>query len=701
MATKKKSAKKPSIRMEAFDFQKIVLEAVTRLINVLLIAPMGAGKTRAAHDAMEFRGGGCIVVQGRSLSWQHYLSLIARFGKDLCVIGTGINFLRHKQFIQAKYRVITMFRLIIYAMTIKNFAKVCPLLVLDEIDEMNPFFQLGISLIRYLHPEVQILAMTGTIHEADIEDVCKWLGAEVVESNIRPIDVVHYGVFFKRVGGDTKVYINGQLMKTIKSEVIGPGPRAMEVIYDILRKQGNKDTQVFFQSPRRRTTRSMCDWLIEKVMSKGEEIEDLAKKAKRMRGAKNHDFFLLKKGLPFGVGLHHGGLDHLLCRMVERLSAAGLLKTVFSCLSLIRGTDHPFTDVVLYGLWDPDTEKPLKTSTYWQIACRCGRSSSMETHEAHQGTVWVPVFSESELELFNSVYMKYKAPRMNRSMGRAFNFGTTIIGLAYFGKQLRMNFQNFLKDFTLWGIKTSDEKVASFLEEAFSFSDNPTEKSGGDELQLIWSKFYQEKLELSKTGKAAARFGFHPMEFEISVNYLAGKFTYAEYLNNLSHFYLESTGVELSKEEVKQVVMHGLGVLRRHCSWDTKEFAQYVERVMSRLVPLMEHLGTEKSTIDEWWEESLWPFLAGSSNILLGLSPWVKQKPLVELAIRGGKMLDKPISMLTDGNLEHIALRLYQDAESAPIDENLIHIAAVLRVEQTKWVEIISRVDTRKEVQSA
>lgn len=168
--------------------------------NLLIAIPTASGKTLVAEMAMHHqvgRGGKCLyIVPLRALASEKFEEFS---GKGLRVgIATG-DFDRRDEYLGRNDIIVATSEKVDSLLRNRTpwLAEVT-LLVLDEVHLIDDpsrgaTLEMVIAKLRHKNPAIQIIALSATIGNPG--DLAGWLGAELVESDWRPVDL-REGVFF-------------------------------------------------------------------------------------------------------------------------------------------------------------------------------------------------------------------------------------------------------------------------------------------------------------------------------------------------------------------------------------------------------------------------------------------------------------------------------------------------------------------------
>src|SRR5690606_24289855 len=106
-----------------------------------------------------------------------------------------------EDFREADIRVVSHYRLNWLLTNVPDFAFHCPVVVLDEIHNLNPDTEVIVTKLRALFEDkVRVVALSGTIHEKDEIRFSQWLNADLIKSNLRPVPLVPHFVSVRTDG---------------------------------------------------------------------------------------------------------------------------------------------------------------------------------------------------------------------------------------------------------------------------------------------------------------------------------------------------------------------------------------------------------------------------------------------------------------------------------------------------------------------
>ena len=246
------------------------------------------------------------------------------------------------------------------------------LFVTDEVHllgdkERGPTLEMILTKIRRMYPQSQILALSATV--ANSEDIAKWLGCELIQSNWRPTKLVE-GVYEHGT-----VNMNDGSQFKIQTSAISSS--AIDIAIDSLDNGGQA---IIFAETRKRAS-SLAVKAVEGVYIR----LDKATKSKAAEASsqilKNGDDTELTRTLSQvvakGVGFHHAGLGQTSREIVEESFKSGIIKILTATPTLAAGVNLPARRVILASIlrYDPDYGRniPISVLEYKQLCGRAGR----------------------------------------------------------------------------------------------------------------------------------------------------------------------------------------------------------------------------------------------------------------------------------------------------------------------------------------
>ncbi|RLF63842.1 MAG: restriction endonuclease subunit R [Thermoplasmata archaeon] len=242
------------------------------------------------------------------------------------------------------------------------------IIVADEIHLINDFsrgptLEMVLSRLRMMNPEIQIIALSATIRNA--EEIAEWLDAELIQSEWRPVPLKE-GVLYKN-----KIYFTDESVKEIE------GSKASNLVTDVVSEKGQ--ALVFVNS--RRSAQMFAENLKEEVSHfiTEEERKELrkAKKSALSGEEKNIISKKLAECVENGVAFHHAGLSNNQRKVVETYFKKGILKCIVATPTLAAGVNTPARRVIMKDIWRYSQAEgymvPLPVMEVKQAMGRAGR----------------------------------------------------------------------------------------------------------------------------------------------------------------------------------------------------------------------------------------------------------------------------------------------------------------------------------------
>lgn len=253
------------------------------------------------------------------------------------------------------------------------------LFVADEVHllgerDRGPTLEMMLTRIRKMYSQAQVLALSATIENSN--EIARWLGCELIESNWRPTKLVE------------GVYDHGSLLlndgKESRSKKITPSAEthstaAVDVAVECIENGGQA---MIFGETRKRAI-SLAQKAAPIIYNKLDKLErKSAAKVALQISEKGEDTEItrnLSELVSKGVGFHHAGLGVLARNLVEMSFKTGVIKLLTATPTLAAGVNLPARRVILASVFRYDAEyggnMPISVLEYKQICGRAGRPS--------------------------------------------------------------------------------------------------------------------------------------------------------------------------------------------------------------------------------------------------------------------------------------------------------------------------------------
>ena len=350
--------------------------------NLVLASPTASGKTLIAElcalkHVLERRGKVLYMSPLRALAWekyegfQEYAGLEKRGGGKLRVgVSTG-DLDSKSNWLEGYDILITTNEKCDSLLRHRSpWMGGVTLVIADEIhligDERGPTLEITLARLRQMKPDVQVLALSATIKNAD--EVAEWLDADVVTNEWRPVEL-REGV----AHGNTVIFRDGSTKK------LSPlyGTDALNISLNSVTDGGQ--ALIFVESRRRAESvaREAAGALagIHLTRRAQTELEQVSSDIS-YHGEKTSLTDSLSFAVSKGAAFHHAGLNTEHRRLVEKAFKAGTIKILVATPTLAAGVNLPARTVVIgsykrfvagYGMY------PITVLEYKQMSGRAGR----------------------------------------------------------------------------------------------------------------------------------------------------------------------------------------------------------------------------------------------------------------------------------------------------------------------------------------
>ena len=349
--------------------------------NLVLASPTASGKTLIAElcalkHVLERRGKVLYLSPLRALAWEKFegfeeYSSIKKQGGGKIRVGVSTGDLDNKSpWLEGYDIVITTNEKCDSLLRHRSpWMGNVTLVIADEIhligDERGPTLEIALARLRQMNPEMQVLALSATVKNAD--EVAEWLEAQCVTTEWRPTKL-YEGV----AHGNTVIFRDGTVKKLRPLHTQDAINIAMNSVLD------GGQALIFVESRRRAESmaREAAMALSGTQSRKNQaDLEGLASEIE-VHGEKTSLTDVLSYAVAKGASFHHAGLNTEHRRIVERAFKAGALKILTATPTLAAGVNLPARTVVIgnykrfvagYGMY------PITVLEYKQMSGRAGR----------------------------------------------------------------------------------------------------------------------------------------------------------------------------------------------------------------------------------------------------------------------------------------------------------------------------------------
>lgn len=247
-------------------------------------------------------------------------------------------------------------------------------IVFDEIHMLDdssrgPTLEILITKLANIC-RAQIIALSATIGNAS--EIAKWLAAELVVSDYRPVKLV------RGVVHDGKFYYNNSNSQDIDEEQLGGSNKIPEirVLEDTLMQ--NKQMLLFYSTKRNAETgATRLSLHVSGRLNKEEivELEELSNKVLNVLERPTEQCVKLASLIKKGVAFHHAGLLNLQRNYIEGAFKSNKIKAVCSTTTLGFGVNLPAHTVLVRDIsrFDENTSERIGVNEMLQLFGRAGR----------------------------------------------------------------------------------------------------------------------------------------------------------------------------------------------------------------------------------------------------------------------------------------------------------------------------------------
>ncbi len=214
-------------------------------------------------------------------------------------------------------------------------------IIFDEIHMLDdsgrgPTLEVLITRLRRTSRHAQLIALSATIGNAD--DIAKWLGGELIESDYRPVLL------------EKGIVLNDRAYFEDREEALGGSNKIPEIRVAEDTVERRKQLLIFYST--KRNTEAGAEKLapvMEKFLSAEEKAKLMEVSAKVLSALSKPTLQCekLAKAVERGVAFHHGGLVNVQRHAVEEAFKSGALKAVCSTTTLGIGVNLPAHTVLV------------------------------------------------------------------------------------------------------------------------------------------------------------------------------------------------------------------------------------------------------------------------------------------------------------------------------------------------------------------
>ncbi len=356
--------------------------------NIVLAIPTAAGKTLIAEFSMLRsifnEGGKCLyIVPLRAMASEKFDDFRGKYGSlgvkvgistgDFDIVDPGLA--RYDVIIATSEKVDSLLR-----HRAKWLADVISVVVLDEVHLIDdpgrgPTLEVLTARLQQVKPNLQVLALSATVKNAD--EIAKWLKAELVRSEWRPVPLKKGVYYNKRItfGDGSKRKLDVLHKDDLTSLAIGTVQEGGQAL-------------VFVNT--RRSTQTAASLVAKGVgeILTTEEKEKLVAVAKIIESALGESTRTCRElagCVKMGAAFHHAGLHHTQRKNIEVAFKKNLIKVICATPTLAMGVNLPSRRTIIrdYRRYvEPYGLVLIPVFEFHQMAGRAGRPQYDEYGEA-------------------------------------------------------------------------------------------------------------------------------------------------------------------------------------------------------------------------------------------------------------------------------------------------------------------------------
>jgi helicase len=216
-------------------------------------------------------------------------------------------------------------------------------LVVDEIHEIDsdrgPTLEMLITKLRLMNPKLKILGLSATVPNA--QELSKWLSAELVQSDYRPVPLqegIHFG---------------SEIIYDDENEALPSKPSPLEELTADTLERGKQ--LLIFASTRRsaeQLARKLSQTVLEKLSAREKTFlkrhaEDVLNALEQPTAQCKDLATLVEKGVVF----HHAGLINKQRTLLEDFFRQGKIKLIVATPTLAMGVNLPSHTVAIHSVY--------------------------------------------------------------------------------------------------------------------------------------------------------------------------------------------------------------------------------------------------------------------------------------------------------------------------------------------------------------
>ena len=344
--------------------------------NIVVSAPTASGKTlvseiAALNSVINKRKKVVYTCPLRALANEHYDNFKRKYSNSLNVkatISTGDFDSSSKHLKNYDIIFVTHEKLDSLQRHNAEWLQDVGLLILDEVHDLDsgrgPTLEIVTTKFLFINPKIQLLALSATI--PNCKDIAKWLDAELIESDYRPVKLKE-GVFFQN-----------EITYPSETESIFSNDDPLPSIINDTLKNKKKQALVFANTRRSsEATARKLSAITESLLSENEkaELEKASEKILTALDSPTEQCKKIAELMKTGSCFHNAGLMQKQRTIIEDAFKKNNLKVISATPTLAAGINLPAHTVVINSIYRYTNSGMVKIPVreYKQMSGRAGR----------------------------------------------------------------------------------------------------------------------------------------------------------------------------------------------------------------------------------------------------------------------------------------------------------------------------------------
>lgn len=397
------------------EVQQKALGKEWREKNLVVSAPTASGKTIVAellalNSIISKRKKAVYTCPLRALASEHFKDWKKKYSekhKIRMALSTG-DFDSSSNYLQNYDLIFTTFEKLQSLLRHKaEWLQGIGLLIVDEIHEIDsdrgPTIEVSIAELLQINPKLQVLGLSATIPNS--KQLAKWLNAELVESNYRPVKLKE-GVHFNeelRFGKEIEEAKGSDAVEAIVRQTLHEKEK-QALVFCSTRKSAESTAKKLAKTIEKRLSEKEKDYLSKKSLEISHVLEQPTEQCRLLGELARH-----------GTCFHHAGLMGRQRELIEELFKTNHLKALTATPTLAAGVNLPAFRVVISSVYRYSGEEgssKIPVREYRQMAGRAGRPK----YDSFGESVII-ARTESEMEFLKDYYINGEMEDIESKLG--------------------------------------------------------------------------------------------------------------------------------------------------------------------------------------------------------------------------------------------------------------------------------------------